>query len=124
MNTEFQNFTRGWHFQHIKSSPHHPQSNGLAERFVQTVKTTLIKAMTTEEDLHLALLVYRATPLSHNLPSPAELLNSRRYLAFLPTRALAERERGRETEKSLCSLSSQCKTTIKQQHKQSYKVSK
>ena len=92
-NAEFQDFTGSWHFQYIKSCPHHLQSNGLAESFMQTVKTTLIKTMATQEDPHLALLDYRATQLSHNLPSPAELLNSRRYCALLPNRALAQRER-------------------------------
>ena len=38
------------------------------------------------EDIDLALLTYKATPLSHNLPSPAELLNSRKYRTLLPTR--------------------------------------
>ena len=74
-NKKFQNFAKTWHFQHIKSSPSHPQSNGLAERFVQTINMTLTKAMAAHKDPHLAPLVYRATPLSHSLPSPAELLN-------------------------------------------------
>ena len=47
-----------WCFQHINSSPHHHQSNGLADIFVQTVKATLIKTMATQEDPHLALLVH------------------------------------------------------------------
>ena len=91
--SDFQDFPRIWHFPRIKSSPHHLQSNGLAERFVQTVKTTLIKTMATHEDPHLALFIYRVTPHSHNLPSPAELVNSSKYHALLPTRALAQRER-------------------------------
>ena len=57
-NTDFQDFARLWCFKHIKSSPHHPQSNGLVERFVQKIRATLIKTMATQEDPHLALLVY------------------------------------------------------------------
>ena len=34
--------------------------------------------MEGEEDLHLAILLYITTPLNHSLPSPAELLNSRK----------------------------------------------
>ena len=49
--------------------------------------------MAAHEDPHLALLIYRATPLSCNLPSPAEMLNLGKYHALLPTRALAQRER-------------------------------
>ena len=72
--------------EHRVSSPQYPQSNGIAERYVQTMKASLIKTMEEGEDIDLALLTYKATPLSHNLPSPAELLNSRKYRTLLPTR--------------------------------------
>ena len=36
------------------------------------------------EDPHLAILTYVTTPLNHSLPSPAELLNSRKYRCILP----------------------------------------
>ena len=36
------------------------------------------------EDPHLAILAYATTPLNHSLPSPAELLNSRKYRCILP----------------------------------------
>ena len=35
--------------------------------------------------MDLALLTYKTTPLNHRLPSPVELLNSRKYKALLPT---------------------------------------
>ena len=38
------------------------------------------------EDPHLAILTYVATPLNHSLPSPTELLNSRKYRCILPVR--------------------------------------
>ena len=43
------------------------------------------------EDIDLALLTYKATSLSHNLQSPAELLNSRKYRTLLPTRIVPTR---------------------------------
>ena len=56
----------------------------MAERCVQTMKASLIKTMEEGEDMDLALLTYKTTPLSHRLPSPAELLNSRKYKTLLP----------------------------------------
>ena len=38
------------------------------------------------EDPHLAILTYVTTPLNHSLPSPAELLNSRKYRCILPVK--------------------------------------
>ena len=47
------------------------------------MKASLIK--TIGEDMDLALLTCKTTPLNHGLPSPAELLNSRKYKTLLPT---------------------------------------
>lgn len=77
---EFATFATTYGFQHIKSSPHFPQSNGLAERTVQTVKS-LLKAAT---DPYLALLSYRATPLLWCNLSPSELLMGRRLRTTVP----------------------------------------
>jgi len=52
----FKQFTKDYCFQHHTSSPHYPQSNGLAERAVQTVKNLLKKAILDKRDLYLALL--------------------------------------------------------------------
>ena len=46
----------------------------MVERCVQTMKASLIKTMEVEEDVNLALLTYKTTPLSHSLPSAVELL--------------------------------------------------
>ena len=43
------------------------------------------------EDMDLALLTYKTTPLSNRLPLPAELLNSRKYKTLLPTRIVPTR---------------------------------
>ena len=60
---------RQFQFEHVTSSPHYPQSNGEAERAVQTVKNLLKK----DGDPYLALLAYPSTPLKCGF-SPSELL--------------------------------------------------
>ena len=68
--------------QHVTSSPHYLQSNGMAEGFVhcQTVKQLLKHS----EDLNLALLTYWATPLPWCNRSPAKLLMRRCIKTSLP----------------------------------------
>ena len=46
----------------------------MAEHCVQTMKASLIKTTEEGEDVDLALLTYKTTPLNHRLPLPAELL--------------------------------------------------
>ena len=64
-SVEFKDFTKHWQTEHRVSSPRNAQSNGMAERCVQTMKASLIKTMEEGEDIDLALLTYKTTPLSH-----------------------------------------------------------
>ena len=82
---EFKDFTKQWQIEHRTSSPRNPQSNGMAERCVQTMKASLTKTMEEGENMDLVLLTCKTTPLSHRRPSPTELLNSRKYKTLLPT---------------------------------------
>ena len=70
---------RQFQFEHVTSSPHYPQSNGEAERAVQTVKNLLKK----DGDPYLALLAYRSTPLKCGF-SPSELLMARKLRTNVP----------------------------------------
>ena len=63
----------------------------MAERCVQTMKASVLKTIEEEEDVNLVLLTYKTTPLSHSLPSLAELLNSRKYKTLLPMRIVPTR---------------------------------
>ena len=77
---EFQKFVSVYSFQHLTSSPRYPQSNGLVERAVGTTKGLLRNT----SDPHLALLSFRATPLSWCSLSPEELLLGRKINTDLP----------------------------------------
>ena len=55
------------------------------------MKASLIKTIEEGEDVDLELLTYKATPLNHKLPSPAELLNSRKYKTLLSTHIVPTR---------------------------------
>lgn len=80
---EFETFANMWEFKHITSSPHYPQSNGLAEKSVQIAKSLLEKAKADHKDPYLSLLEYRNTPVD-NFKTPAQLLMSRRLRSVLP----------------------------------------
>ncbi|XP_065090367.1 uncharacterized protein K02A2.6-like [Ochlerotatus camptorhynchus] len=64
-SAEFQNFCADNGIQHVTTDPFHPQSNGQAERFVDTFKRTVKKIQegknTLQEALDVFLLVYRTT---------------------------------------------------------------
>ncbi|KXJ74169.1 hypothetical protein RP20_CCG014257 [Aedes albopictus] len=68
---------------HLKTAPYHPQSNGLAERFVDTFKRTLKKITaggeTLDEAIDSFLLCYRSTPCrsAPDGKSPGELMYGR-----------------------------------------------
>lgn len=78
----FQSFATSYGFVHQTASPRFPQSNGAAERAVQTMKALLRKSA----DPHMALLSYRTTPLNNGY-SPAELLMGRQLRSTVPTTA-------------------------------------
>ena len=85
---EFRRFADSWKFKHATSSPTYPQSNGLAERTVQTVKNIFEKCDEAGDNKHLALMIYRSTPLESG-ESPAELLGRRikTNLPFIPNKS-------------------------------------
>ncbi|XP_062704639.1 uncharacterized protein K02A2.6-like [Aedes albopictus] len=79
----FEEFCEANGIMHLKTAPFQPQSNGQAERFVDTFKRTVKKIQAGGEDLDEALDIfltcYRSTPC-RNAPggkSPAEILIGR-----------------------------------------------
>ena len=79
-SSDMASFALSYGFYHDPSSPRYPQSNGQAERAVQTIKKLLKKS----DDPYLSLLTYRSTPLQWCGYSPAELLMGRRLRTTLP----------------------------------------
>jgi hypothetical protein len=84
VSEEFERFSKEYGFIHTTSSPHYPQSNGMAERTVQTVKKILIKSKEDKTDPNLAFLELRNTPIP-NVGTPTQLLFGRRTRSIIPT---------------------------------------
>ena len=78
-SAEFAKFAKDWEFKHVTSRPLYAQSNGEAERAVQTAKNLLQE----ESDPAKALLAYRSTPLQ-GAKRPSELLFGRQIRSTLP----------------------------------------
>ena len=82
-SSQFADFCRRNAIVHIRSPPYHPQSNGQAERFVDTFKRAFQKMKgegTLEENIDTFLLTYRTTPnpQTPNAKSPAEVMFQRK----------------------------------------------
>ncbi|VDI06076.1 Hypothetical predicted protein [Mytilus galloprovincialis] len=80
---EFKDFAKDYGFQHLTSSPTYAQSNGQAERTVQTIKSLLKKS----KDPYKSLLDYRNTVITELELSPAQIFYGRRLKTTLPTTA-------------------------------------
>lgn len=76
-------FSKNWNFNLVTSSPYCPQSNGMAERAIQTIKKLLKKCQATNSDPYMALLNLRSAPNNFGY-SPAQVLMSRRLRCKLP----------------------------------------
>ncbi|CAI2724010.1 unnamed protein product [Schistosoma spindalis] len=84
----FSDFCKRFGVNHVRSPPYHPQSNGQAERFVDTFKRALLKGKgegKIKEILNDFLFVYRTTPnpSAPNQMSPAEIMFGRKVKTAL-----------------------------------------
>jgi len=80
---EFRQFARTYKFEHTTSSPEYQQSNGLAERAVQSMKQMMKKCLRDGEDMYLAMLELRNTPRDA-LGSPSQRMMGRRTITLVP----------------------------------------
>ena len=90
---DFQQFCKSWDIYLSTSSPEYPQSNGQAERCVQTLKNFLRKAEEDGSDPYIALLEYRNTPISGLQYAPAQLAMSRLLRSRIPATHMALKPR-------------------------------
>ena len=81
---EFKQLMMDMSVNHITSSSHYFQSNGLVEKYVQIVKNLFIKAYEEGNDYQNALMIYRNTSLDDNLMSLVQLLQGRAARSDLP----------------------------------------
>ena len=94
----FTNLMKEYAMNHITSSPHYPQSNGLAEKFVQIVKNLFYKAKEEGVDINKYLMIYCNTPLTCTSKSPMQMLQQRSARSQLLMSNAARRKFGISAE--------------------------
>ena len=77
---------------HVTSSLHYPQSNRLAEKYVQIVKCLYNKAKEEGKDLYKCLMIDRNTHLTGSLQSPMQILQGRLPRSDLPMSNTARKQ--------------------------------
>ena len=90
----FTSVMNAYYVNHITSSPHYPQSNGLAEKYVQIVKSLFYKAKEEGKDLLKCLMIYHNTSLSGSLQSLMQILQNRCARSDLPISNAARQQLG------------------------------
>ena len=94
LSQELKFFMQNWLIEHRTSSPHYPQSNGLAESMVKVSKNLIEKAVLQDLPWNELLLDYRCTPISSEILSPAEILFGRKLrssISILPSQVMNDR---------------------------------
>ena len=94
----FTKLMRDYSVNHITSSPHYPQSNSLAEKYMHIVKNLFYKAKEEGTDFYKSLMIYRNTPLSHKLQSHVQILQSQTARTQLPMSSAARIQQGLGSE--------------------------
>ena len=105
---EFGKFCKEWGVEHITSSPHHHQSNGIAEEAVKEMKKIISATFDAERsrlkqsELAAALLLFRNTPRAPTNLSPSEMVFGQIMRDNLPiSRRLFKPQARYEVEKRL-----------------------
>ena len=87
VSKEFSDFVKENGIKHLRSVPHHPATNGLAEDFIQTFKRAIEAGMKEKVQLKQCLenflLSYRTTPHAIAKEAPCRLLIGRALRTML-----------------------------------------
>ena len=94
----FNNMMKEYDVNHIKSSPHYPQSSGLAEKHVEIVKNLFHKAKEEGKDMFKCLMIYCNTPLPSNIQSAMQMLQNRSARSDLPMSNMGRHQLGLNIE--------------------------
>ena len=81
---DFADFANAYGFEHVKSSPGYPKSNGKAESAVKATKTIMLESNDEKSDPYLAFLELRNVPTENTRYSPVQRLFGRRTRTDLP----------------------------------------
>ena len=95
---EFSEFCKSNGIKHELSSAYNPESNGLAESAVKSMKLLLIRAKKEKEPVSKALAAWRNTARADGT-TPAQLLFGRRQRQRLPLLSEMKQIRTQDTEK-------------------------
>ena len=96
----FTNLMKEYAVNHITSSPHYPQSNGLAEKFVKIVRNLFYKVKDEGTDIYKSLMIYHNAPLESMSKSPMQKLQQRSARSQLPMLNTACKQLGIATEQT------------------------
>ena len=109
---QFRTFVRSKGMKHMKSAPYHPNTNGMTERFVQTLKQALRAALskkkTISRKLTNFLLACRTTPHALNGEAPVVLLMGRNLRTRLNILKLNIRSGGKTARGSVAEWLERC----------------
>ena len=95
----FTSVMNAYHVNHISSSPHYPQTDGLAEKYIQIIKKLILQSKRRGKDLLKCLMIYHNTPLNGSLQSLMQILQSRHARSDLPMSNTARYQLGLQPEK-------------------------
>ena len=90
----FTNLMKEYAVNHITSSLHYPQSNGLPQKHVQIIKNLFYKVKEEGADIDKYLMIYCNTPLASTSKSPMQILQQRSARSQLPMSNAARRRLG------------------------------